>query len=190
MVRSRREHDVEIAALWYGGALEIRGDPMNLSHRHTPRRSVVALAIILLGVFLVVPSAASAGGGSKVERFLLLSTDPSDTATPTVLAFGPIHARGTDTVVSDTEDTFVFPEGTLSVTHHPKKSGDSFDEVTCLFRFWERGSYQITGGTGAYAGAHGHGHYTVKAQGVGCDETAPPEEFSLEIQAKGPLHLK
>jgi hypothetical protein len=42
-----------------------------------------------------------------------------------------VHRRqGTDIVVSNTEDTFVFPDGTLAVTQHPKESRDSFDEVT------------------------------------------------------------
>ncbi len=160
------------------------------SLRHAPRQSVVAISIVLLGVFLVVPSSATAGESDGVQRFLLLSTDPSQEGTPeTVLAFGPIHAKGTDVVLSDTQDTFVFPDGTLAVTHEPKKSSESFDEVTCLFTFWERGSYWITGGTGAYAGASGRGNYTVMGQGVGCDPNAPPEVFTLRIDAKGPIHL-
>jgi hypothetical protein len=150
--------------------------------------SIVALALSLLAIFFVVPS-ATADDDSRVQRFLLLSTDPSESATPVVLAFGPIHAKGTDTVMSDTQDVFTFPGGTLSINHTPLKSGDSFDPVTCLFRFWERGSYEITAGTGDYSNATGHGHYRVSAQGVGCDESAPPETFTLQIQAMGPLHL-
>lgn len=167
---------------------------MNHSRMHNPRPSLVALAIVLLGAFLVIPPSASAGGhhGSqhRVQRFLFLGTDPAREGTPaTVVASGPIHAKGTDTVVSDTEDMLAFPEGTISLTHDPKKSGDSFDPVTCLFRFWERGSYEVTGGTGAYDGASGRGNYTVKGLGVGCDETAPPEVFMLRIFAKGPINL-
>ena len=168
---------------------------MNQSRMRNPRPLLVALAIVLLGAFLVIPPSASAGThhGRKdgVQRFLFLGTDPSREGTPaTVVASGPIHAKGTDTVVSDTQDTLAFPAGTISLTHHPKTDGDSFDPVTCLFRFRERGTYQITGGTGAYAGASGSGRYTVKALGVGCDENTPPEVFMLRIFAKGPIHLQ
>jgi hypothetical protein len=170
---------------------------MNQSIRHTPRRSVVALAIVLLGVFLVIPSptatggsAGSAGGSLGAQRFLLLGTDPTVEGPPeTVLAFGPIHAKGSVTNVSDTKDIFVFPDGTLTVTHRPKSSGESFDPVTCLFRFRERGTYRITGGTGAYEDASGKGNYRVKGLGVACDETALPEVFMLRIFAKGSIHL-
>ena len=167
---------------------------MNHPRIHNPRGLLVALSIVLLGAFLVTLPPASAGarhgGENGVQRFLFLGTDPSRDGTPaTVVASGPIHAKGTDTVLSDTEDKLTFPAGTISLTHHPKTSGDSFDPVTCLFRFRERGTYQITGGTGAYEGARGHGHYTVKGLGVGCDENTPPEVFMLSISAKGPIHL-
>ena len=167
---------------------------MNHSRMRTPRPSLVLLAIVLLGAFLVIPSSASAGGHhgghNGIQRFLFLSTDPSEEGTPeVVIATGPIHAKGTDTTVSETRDTLTFPNGTVSITHKPKTNRDSFDPVTCLFSFTERGTYQITGGTGAYAGVSGHGHYTVEATGVGCDQNAPPEVFMLRILAKGPIHF-
>jgi hypothetical protein len=166
---------------------------MNHSRMHSPR-SLLVLAIVLLGAFLVIPSSASAGahhaGHNGMQRFTFLSTDPTEEGTPQiVVANGPIHAKGTDTTISDTEDLLTFPDGTVSITHKPKTSGDSFDPVTCLFRFNERGTYKVTGGTGAYAGASGQGNYRVKALGVGCDENAPPEVFMLRIFAKGPIHF-
>ena len=148
--------------------------------------------VILLGVFAAVPSAsADHGHGRHIQHFLLLSNDPSDTATPVIIATGPIHAKGTDTVVSDTRDTFKFPHGTLSIEHHAKKKSvkDSFDAVTCYFTHTERGTYKVTGGTRAYANARGHGHYSLRVSGVGCDQNAPPEVFILVIRASGPLHL-
>jgi hypothetical protein len=166
---------------------------MNHSRMRNPRPSLVVLAIVLLGAFLVLPSSASAGndhgGRDGIQRFLFLSTDPSAEGAEVVVANGPIHAKGTDTVVSETEDTLTFPAGTLSITHKATKSREHFDPVTCLFRFTERGTYQITGGTGDYAGVSGHGTYTAKALGVGCDENAPPEVFMLRIFAKGPIHI-
>jgi hypothetical protein len=164
---------------------------MNHSRMRNPRPSLVLLAIVLLGAFLVIPSASAGahhGGHNGAQRFLLLSTDPSEEG-GVVLANGPIHAKGTDTVVSDTEDTFTFPAGTVSITHKPNTNKDSFDPVTCLFRFSEHGTYKITGGAGAYAGASGHGNYTVKAMGVGCDQNAPPEVLMVRIYAKGSIHF-
>ena len=170
----------------------IQGDRMSSARLHAPRRPAVVLVLTLIGMFFAIPAAVAGGthGGdhTRVERFLLLSTDPTETDA-TVLGFGPIHAKGIDHVVSDTEDVFEFPDGTVSVTHTPKKSNDSFDPATCLATFWERGSYQITGGTGDYEGASGHGHYRVSVLAVGCDENAPPDPFTLTIRAKGPLFL-
>ena len=169
--------------------------PLFSARWRSPRRSLVALIVIFLGVSAAVPSASAGNGhgdehGHRIQHFLLLSTDPSDTATPVIIATGPIHAKGTDTVVNDTQDTFTFPDGTLSIEHHPKKPGrDSFDAVTCYFKYTERGTYEVTGGTGAYANAHGYGRYSVEASGVGCDQSASPEVFTLEIRASGPLHL-
>ena len=167
---------------------------MNHSRTHDPRPSLLALAIILLGAFLVIPASASAGDGDNghhgIQRFTFLTTDPADLDTPdTVIAKGPIHAKGTVTTLSPTEDVLTFPDGTLTITHEPKTSNESFDPVTCLFRFSERGTYRITGGTGAYEDAEGHGKYRVKVLGVSCDESAPPELVMVRIFAKGPIHF-
>jgi hypothetical protein len=165
---------------------------MNHSRMRNPRPSLVLLAIVLLGAFLVIPSGSAGAhhGHNGMQRFLFLGTDATQEGTPeTVVANGPIHAKGTDTTISDTQDTLTFPAGTLSLTHKAQKSRDHSDPVTCLFRFTERGTYEITGGTGDYAGATGHGTYTVKAMGVGCDENAPPEVFMIRIFAKGPIHF-
>lgn len=160
-----------------------------------PRRGAVALVFVFLAVFLTVPSSTATamhrhGHGRHIEHFLVMSTDPSQSATPVVIATGPLHARGTDIVVDGTRDHFKFPRGTLFVRHHVHKKSvrDSFDKVTCYFKHTERGSYRITGGTGAYADAFGHGRYSVRASGVGCDQNAAPEDFFFEIKARGPLH--
>jgi len=167
-------------------------DHMDIARPHLPRRSALVMALTLVVMMFVLPSAAAGGkhgSHSRVERFLLISTDPTQSVEMTVLGFGPIHAKGIDHVISDTQDVFEFPAGSLSVTHTPKKSHDFSDPVTCLFTFAERGTYKVTGGTGDYEGASGHGHYRVTGTGIGCDQNAPPEVFTLTIKAKGPLHL-
>src|SRR5690349_3685756 len=49
----------------------------------------------------------------------------------TVVASGAINATGDDVVVSDTEDQFVFPDGTLTVFHAPVRTKEHFDEEQC-----------------------------------------------------------
>jgi len=167
---------------------------MDTARLRLPKRSVIALTLTLVAM-LVVPSAAAGDPDghhshhSHVERFLLITADPNSTDNQPVLGFGPIHAKGVDHVVSDTADVFEFPAGSLSVTHAAKATHDFSDPVTCLFKFTERGTYEITGGTGAYAGASGHGSYRVVGKAIGCDQNAAPEVFTLTINAKGPLHL-
>ena len=168
---------------------------VSASWRRRQLRVVAALVVIFLAIFAAVPSASAANGHrhrhrGHIEHFLVVSSDPSNNAVPIIIATGPIHAKGTDIVVSNTKDIFKFTHGSLFVTHHIKKhsSRDSYDPVTCYFRHTERGTYRVTGGTGAYANAHGHGHYAVRVSGVGCDQNAAPEYFNLEIMASGPLH--
>jgi hypothetical protein len=160
------------------------------------RRIATILGLLSLALFGVAGTAASATAGHRghhhmhgVERFLGLQTDPSPTATPTIVAKGPIHAQGSDIVHDSTHDTFVFPDGSIDVTHAPKHSRSFSDPVTCLFREHERGRYWITGGTGAYAAASGHGHYTADVTAVGCDQNAPPTVFMLVIRAQGPIRF-
>jgi hypothetical protein len=162
------------------------------AHWRRPRRSVVALVVIFLGVFAAVPSAVANGGSgqrSNVQHFIGLSTDPSN-MNAFIIATGPIHARGTDVTVSGTRDRFKFPRGTLFITHRAgKPATNRFDKVTCYFTFTERGTYRVTGGTGAYAHASGNGRYSLKGSGIACDQKAPPTVFTIEIRASGPLRF-
>lgn len=159
------------------------------------RWSAVALAVLLLGALFTVPSAVAQTGGAvtaapggHIQRFLVVSTNPSDNANPIVLGFGPIHARGVDKAVSNTKDIFRFPHGSLIVRHHRTAHAQHHDPATCFNTFSERGTYKVARGTGAYAGARGHGHYRVHVQFVACAHQRP-QAFMLEIRAQGPLRL-
>ena len=164
------------------------------------RRAITALAVLALAVFGVAGTTATAQASPHkaashsarhhgLQRFLALSTDASSNAAQVVIANGPIHARGTDTVIDDNNDVFSFPAGSIDVHHAAKHQHDSFDPVTCLGRHTESGTYRITGGTGAYAAASGRGHYTVNVYFVGCSQTAPPDVFQLVIKAAGPIRF-
>lgn len=166
---------------------------MSRAHRRRQQSVVVALIVIFLTAFAAVPSASAANRhrhGRHIEHILAVSSDPSNNATPIIIATGPIHAKGTDIVLSNTRDRFKFPNGSLFIRHHVNKKSikDSNDPVTCTFRHRERGTYRVTGGSGAYANARGHGHYSVRVLGVGCSQNQPPEFFSVVIRAAGPLH--
>lgn len=154
---------------------------------HRPRLAAVVMAVSLVGIFFVATSAQART--DHTQRILAISTDPAPDAAPTVLGWGPIHAKGTDKVLSNTRDKFVFPRGSIFITHHRQGSGQSGDRATCTFRFWEHGTYRVTRGTGAYAGAHGAGKYYLRAFGVSCSHNSPPNPFVLQIHAWGPLYF-
>ena len=63
-----------------------------------------------------------------------------------IAATGPIHAKGTDVVTGEFKDRFEFPDGNVLIKHKPKGKGtESFDPVTCLFTFTEKGTWKTTG---------------------------------------------
>jgi hypothetical protein len=148
---------------------------------------ILAAAVAVLGVS--ASAVARPGKGhSHLQRFVILQTDPNAN-TQVVVAGGPIHARGVDTPTDDTHDVFAFPKGTVSVTHVAKHTHQSFDPVNCYGRVTERGTYRITGGTGAYANVRGHGTYEAEINIVGCDENSAPDVLSVVVKAHGPLFL-
>jgi hypothetical protein len=158
------------------------------------RRSALALAVMLLGALVTVPTSAAQGGGgadreamgrAPTQRFLAISTTP---ANPVLLGFGPIHAKGVDKSVSNHKEIFRFPKGNLIVRHQRVAGNRHHDPTTCLFTFLEHGTYQVVRGTGAYAGAHGHGHYVLHGTNVAC-KNQPPDATVFQIRAHGPLRL-
>jgi hypothetical protein len=159
----------------------------------TRSRNRVFAAVLLAGALLSAPPVSASGGGTDRtaahhQRFVLIQSDPEESGGP-IAATGPIHARGTDVVISDFKDRFKFPDGNVLITHKPAKGGSAehFDPVTCLFTFTEHGTWKTDQGTGAYAHVQGNGTYRVFGQGFGCDQNKPPEVFILRIVAKGPL---
>jgi hypothetical protein len=159
------------------------------------RRSMIALGVMLVGVVVTVPSAVAQGvggadkaaPGAPTQRFLAIGTDPEENTT-LVLGFGPIHAKGVDKAVTNHKDVFRFPKGSVVVRHQRVAGHRDHDPATCLFRFFERGTYQVVRGTGNYVGAHGHGHYVLRGKFVACQQ-GPPDVFVFQIWAHGPLRL-
>jgi hypothetical protein len=148
--------------------------------------TLAAVGLTTLGI--AAPAGASTTG---TQTFLLLGNDPSESAPSIVIANGPVHARGTDVQVSNSIDRFVFPAGNLKI-HHKVTAGtsqDSFDPVTCYGTHRERGTFEVTNGTGAYKAATGSGTYRLTITFVGCDPSAAPDFFSLQIHATGTMTI-
>ena len=148
-------------------------------------RALLSLASILA----VGAMGTGVAGASSTPTEYFTATQTSESGPQTVVAAGPISATGTDVVLARHRDSFVFPDGTLTVRHEPLTTSQTFDGRTCTFTFSETGTYVIAKGTGAYARATGSGRYKVSGVVQGCDRSQPPTSFSLVIQAHGPLTL-
>src|SRR6478735_421416 len=136
------------------------------------RRLILAvLAVVLVGAFLVPHSALGVGHHARAaqhQRFIGLQTNPSDKATPIIIANGAIHARGKDRIINNHKDRFVFPKGSVVVVHRRVSHHATHDAKTCYFTERESGTFRVTSGTRAYAGATGSGKYTAHFVAVGC----------------------
>lgn len=158
-----------------------------MSHR---RPLVLAAPAVPAAIGLTGIAAAAAPTNSRssgTEHFIVLRT--SLKSDPTIIARGPVHARGKDVIVSGRLERFVFPDGVVIVRHHPTEHRDRFDPVTCYGRHTESGPYTIVGGTKAYANVAGHGTYHLRVQAVGCSQSKPPRPFLLQAGLRGPIHL-
>src|ERR1700733_9779332 len=99
-----------------------------------------ALSIGALGLLTASPALASAP--SHIEHFTDVNTSTSNAnlSPPSpVAANGPIHALGTDVPLTNSKDKFVFPKGTIYITHKAKHQSQSVDQKACLFTFSQTG---------------------------------------------------
>ena len=99
------------------------------------RRAIAPMAVAVVGVVGVQVAPASA---APVTRQSFTLTSDINEPGGTVVASGAINATGDDIVISDTEDQFVFPEGTLTVVHAPVRTHERFDERRCTVTIRER----------------------------------------------------
>ena len=133
-----------------------------------------AIAALLL---ISVPGTTSASAQTASQRIFGYAQGVFGADQPTaslVAASGVVNAVGTDQFAPSQpgdpanvdRDTFIFPDGTLS-----SEVTKQVDEVTptgpCTVALTMAGTFQITGGTGAYQGAQGAGTFSQHGIGVG-----------------------
>ncbi len=147
----------------------------------------VALA---LGVTIALSGMAGIAGAQPAnnQRFILFGVGSDDEGPVRVVAAGAINSVGEEVIVQEefneetgeftVVDEFVFPEGTLFVTVEGQVDEFDFDERSCVGRFGGTGTFEITGGTGEFAGASGSG--TVTFRGIFVAERNPDGSCSEE----------
>jgi hypothetical protein len=148
------------------------------------RRVLVPVAVAAIGVVGIQGTASSA---PLTKQNFTLTSDITEEGGGTVVASGAINATGEDVVISDTEDQFVFPDGTLTIIHAPVRGKDHFNDKKCSGMFRERGTYVISAGTGQYEGVTGSGTYRVVGRFHGDCQGPPIGTFT--ITARGSINL-
>ena len=144
------------------------------------------LAPLAVAAVSVVGVQGTASSAPPTRQNFTLTSDISEEG-GTVVASGAINATGEDVVISDTEDLFVFPDGTLTVFHAPERTHEHFNEKKCTATFRETGTYVIAEGTDDYEGVTGSGTYRVVGQlEDACGET-PTGTFT--ITARGTINV-
>jgi hypothetical protein len=132
------------------------------------RNTLAGLTLVGVAV-LGAPSAAMAVSGNQTFRTLTVGTTPAN-VDRTVIAAGPISGVGTERILSMKElpngatrvrAAWDFPNGTVYVTMivHTHFQGEP-TPPSCRVVATINGTWRITGGTGAYRNASGHGTFT------------------------------
>jgi hypothetical protein len=158
--------------------------------------AVIGLAVPA-GAAPVAPARPAAVSGT--EHFQAVTASATATKQP-VIAWGPFAAGGVDhestSNANTSTDLFVFSGGSFKVTHTGKSMSQGGNAKTCFFKFVEKGTYKLSGGTGKYKGISGHGTFTVTAIAIAaktkagkCNQNANPVAFQQIISASGPATL-
>ena len=148
---------------------------------------IISLAGAAIGVGVTAASASPAA--TKTEEFRLVTG--STTGTFSAIATGAFTAGGTFT--PGNPGTASFPGGTFKVTDHVTKSTSHLNQTTCLYSALVESTYQLSGGTGKYAGIKGSGTSSgqilaVLARVKGkCSGATTPAAYQQIITAHGPI---
>src|SRR6476646_1233338 len=133
------------------------------------RNNVRLRALLSLAAIIAVgATGVGVAGASTTPTEYFTATQTTFDGPTTVVAAGPISATGTDNALGRHRDDFGFPDRALHIRHQAISQHQKFDADTCVGRFWEKGTYAVTGGTGAYENVSGSGRYNVTGVIQGC----------------------
>jgi hypothetical protein len=145
-------------------------------------------------LWLAVPAGAAARpAASGTENFQIMTTSAT-AKTASLIATGLFTAGGTAST-SGKVSTFAFPTGTFKVAHSKGTGPQKFNPKTCLLTVSQKGTFALSGGTGAYKGISGKGTYQLSilaiAARVGgkCSMKKPPVAYQQVIKATGTVKL-
>jgi len=165
--------------------------------------SAVAITGTIAVAGLTAASASPAGrpaarpSATRIEHFQLVSGSPTSNKASIIAAGSVFTAGGVDVQGRRNTDIVKFPGGTFRLHHSNGTGKPHFNAKTCLVSGTIRGTYQISHGTGRFAGISGHGRYVAKFLSVGrksrgkcnMNQNAAPAALQQIINASGPLHL-
>lgn len=152
---------------------------------------IAVLATAGAGLGLTAASAAPAR--AQYEQFRFMDDTPGS-LTFSAIATGTFTAGGSFDAASD-PGTLTFPDGTFKAASEIKSTRDHTDSRTCLFTRVRTETYQLTDGTGAYAGIGGFGTAVSRVEAIlarvdgSCSSTAVPQTYQQTIIAKGSVSL-
>jgi hypothetical protein len=153
----------------------------------------------VLGAGMLVAMAGPASAATNNEQITIVARTTGDTTTSCqAVATGPITGVGTCTTTDLGPNTtlvhVMLPNGTVDIKARQVSSSDQFSPTACVDRFTFREKFTVTGGTGAYAGATGHGTdvgngvASIPRNSQGCD-FSQPDTAVIVVTATGHVSL-
>src|SRR5436190_5231569 len=106
------------------------------------RKILVPVAMGAIGIATLTGPASAKPANAGTENFSFTADINNEGGGP-VTAGGVISDQGTDVVVSDSEDTFVFPDVQITVFHSPRHIHEKISQKKCTFSITERGTYVL-----------------------------------------------
>lgn len=147
-----------------------------------------AMAAVLLGALALVVGAAPALAATGPQTFVVFAQGPPGTPR-SVVAAGPITGIGTvqplgPATATSAKVAYVFPQGTVFVNvNFTDVDGFEPQPPECLASDPLVGTFQIVGGTGAFAGATGGGTFSAPVNLVALTpldgDCVPPVVFTV-----------
>jgi hypothetical protein len=165
-------------------------------HRLLAAAAVTAIAVIGT-VTGITAASASPGTGQAVQgtEYIQVMSASATGGPASAIARGAFTAAGKAYLGQARNGRIVFPDGTITVSHRPGRGTSQIDPRTCLNLISQAGTYQITGGTGRYAGIRGHGTYELSLEFISalshgrCTSGKPPVAQQQLLRLFGPVQL-